>query len=99
MFFTTERMSIVDYIWSPTPTRSKFIFRQPKLSYETNLFLLSFRAAVWYCTIGLLILLVLAIFVTAHWEWKKTHRHEDIKVNFLILGKRFKHIFLKLNKL
>ncbi|KAI8435880.1 hypothetical protein MSG28_004084 [Choristoneura fumiferana] len=79
MFFTTERMTIVDYIWSPTPTRSKFIFRQPKLSYETNLFILSFRAAVWYCTIGLLIMLVLAIFVAAHWEWKKTHRHENMK--------------------
>ncbi|KAI8435876.1 hypothetical protein MSG28_004084, partial [Choristoneura fumiferana] len=75
----TRKMTIVDYIWSPTPTRSKFIFRQPKLSYETNLFILSFRAAVWYCTIGLLIMLVLAIFVAAHWEWKKTHRHENMK--------------------
>uniref|UniRef100_A0A0K8TUD4 Ionotropic Receptor n=1 Tax=Epiphyas postvittana TaxID=65032 RepID=A0A0K8TUD4_EPIPO len=79
MFFTSERVSIVDYISSPTPTRSKFVFRQPKLSYENNLFLLSFRAAVWYCTIALLNLLVLAVFIAAVWEWKKTHGHENEK--------------------
>nr|AST36236.1 putative ionotropic receptor IR75q.2 [Hedya nubiferana] len=77
MFFTTERISIVDYISSPTPTRSKFVFRQPKLSYENNLFLLSFKATVWYSSIAQLLLLMIVIFIVASWEWKKTHRHED----------------------
>ncbi|XP_060802728.1 ionotropic receptor 75a [Amyelois transitella] len=71
MFFTTERMSVVEYIASPTPTRSKFVFQQPKLSYENNLFLLSFRAAVWYSSLALVFIMLLAIFVVAMWEWKK----------------------------
>ncbi|XP_061713322.1 ionotropic receptor 75a-like isoform X2 [Cydia pomonella] len=80
MFFTSERISIVDYISSPTPTRSKFVFRQPKLSYENNLFLLSFRASVWYSSIALLLLLVIVLFIVTIWEWKKTRGHEDKKL-------------------
>nr|WPO56523.1 ionotropic receptor [Leucinodes orbonalis] len=72
MFFTSERISVVDYIASPTPTRSKFVFQQPKLSYENNLFALSFRTSVWYSSTGLIVLLLLAIFVVALWEWKKS---------------------------
>lgn len=71
MFFTSERISIVDYIASPTPTRSKFVFQQPKLSYENNLFLLSFRWTVWYSTVALVFLLFLALLLVAFWEWKK----------------------------
>ncbi|CAG9786220.1 unnamed protein product [Diatraea saccharalis] len=71
MFFTSERISVVDYIASPTPTRSKFVFQQPKLSYENNLFLLSFRTSVWYSSVALIILLLLAIMLVGMWEWKK----------------------------
>ncbi|CAH0397941.1 unnamed protein product [Chilo suppressalis] len=74
MFFTSERISIVDYIASPTPTRSKFVFQQPKLSYENNLFLLSFRTSVWYSSTALIALLLFAIMIVAMWEWKKNQR-------------------------
>nr|QLI62102.1 ionotropic receptor 75q2 [Streltzoviella insularis] len=76
MFFTSERIAIVDYISSPTPTRSKFIFQQPKLSYENNLFLLSFRSTVWYSTLGLIFLLFLALFIVAMWERKRDQLKE-----------------------
>nr|AXF48838.1 ionotropic receptor IR7 [Lobesia botrana] len=79
MFFTAERISIVDYISSPTPTRSKFVFRQPKLSYENNLFLLSFRATVWYSSIALLLLLMMVLFLVTVWEWKKRDEYEEEK--------------------
>nr|QEI46874.1 ionotropic receptor 75q.2 [Galleria mellonella] len=72
MFLTSERIPVVEYISSPTPTRSKFVFQQPKLSYESNLFLLSFRNTVWYSSIALLLLLLLALFSVAIWEWKQT---------------------------
>ncbi|CAK1596060.1 unnamed protein product [Parnassius mnemosyne] len=75
MFFTTERVSIVEYISSPTPTRSKFVFQQPKLSYENNLFLLSFRKSVWYSIVALIVLLFWALLIVAIWEWKK-YNHE-----------------------
>lgn len=78
MFFTSERISVVDYIASPTPTRSKFVFQQPKLSYENNLFLLSFRTSVWYSSTGLLFLLLLALFVVAVWEWKKNAKDTQV---------------------
>ncbi|CAH1645570.1 unnamed protein product [Spodoptera littoralis] len=72
MFFTFERVSIVDYISSPTPTRSKFVFQQPKLSYENNLFLLPFNTTVWYCTVGLVFVIYLVLLLVTKWEWKKT---------------------------
>ncbi|XP_049869366.1 ionotropic receptor 75a-like [Pectinophora gossypiella] len=72
MFFTSERISEVDYISSPTPTRSKFVFQQPKLSYENNLFLLSFKTTVWYSLLGLIFLMFLALLAVAIWEWKRT---------------------------
>ncbi|CAH2260940.1 jg17716 [Pararge aegeria aegeria] len=74
MFFTSERLSVVEYISSPTPTRSKFVFQQPKLSYENNLFLLSFKYSLWIGSGVLLILIYLVLFVVAFWEWRRT-RH------------------------
>ncbi|XP_050346318.1 ionotropic receptor 75a-like [Nymphalis io] len=71
MFLTSERLSIVEYISSPTPTRSKFVFQQPKLSYENNLFVLSFNSSLWYGSIALICLLYLVICLVTIWEWKK----------------------------
>lgn len=71
MFFTTERVSVVEYIAMPTPSRSKFVFQQPKLSYENNLFLLSFKPSVWYSSIALQFILFLALFAVAKWEWTR----------------------------
>nr|AMM70654.1 ionotropic receptor 75q2 [Heliconius melpomene rosina] len=71
MFFTSERMSVIEYISSPTPTRSKFVFQQPKLSYENNLFLLSFKYSLWIGSIALIGLLYLVICAVTIWEWKK----------------------------
>nr|ARO70547.1 antennal ionotropic receptor 75q2-2 [Dendrolimus punctatus] len=70
MFFTSERIPFVDYIASPTPTLSKFVFQQPKLSYENNLFLLSFRTSVWYSIIALIFLVFLVLLIVTIWEWK-----------------------------
>ncbi|XP_072932062.1 uncharacterized protein [Epargyreus clarus] len=75
MFFTSQRMSIVEYISSPTPTRSKFVFQQPKLSYENNLFLLSFQYTVWYSSMAFIFLLFCGLFAVAKWERKKNNRY------------------------
>nr|AOE47995.1 putative ionotropic receptor IR75q.2 [Athetis lepigone] len=77
MFFTFERVSIVDYISSPTPTRSKFVFQQPKLSYENNLFLLPFNTTVWYSTAALIFIIYLVLLIVTKWEWTKmSHKIE-----------------------
>ncbi|XP_045772160.1 uncharacterized protein LOC123872073 [Maniola jurtina] len=74
MFLTFERLSVVEYISSPTPTRSKFVFQQPKLSYENNLFLLSFKVSLWVGSGVLLLLIYLVLCIVAFWEWRRTRR-------------------------
>ncbi|XP_045497539.1 ionotropic receptor 75a-like [Colias croceus] len=80
MFFTSQRISVVEYISSPTPTRSKFVFRQPKLSYENNLFVLSFQKYLWYGTAALIVLLFLFLFIVTIWEWKISGKHSSVEV-------------------
>ncbi|KAG7302862.1 hypothetical protein JYU34_012845 [Plutella xylostella] len=95
MFFTSERASLVDYVSSPTPTRSKFVFQQPKLSYENNLFLLSFRTTVWYSSIALIFLLYLALLAVAFWEWKKNaHQYKQREENASILRAKVSDVVL-----
>ncbi|XP_061377211.1 ionotropic receptor 75a-like [Danaus plexippus] len=76
MFLTGERLSVVEYISSPTPTRSKFVFQQPKLSYENNLFLLSFKRSLWLGSVVLISMLFLFLFLVTVWEWKRTSIHK-----------------------
>ncbi|XP_013169443.1 PREDICTED: uncharacterized protein LOC106119113 [Papilio xuthus] len=71
MFFTLARLPILEFISSPVPSRSKFVFLQPKLSYENNLFILSFRHSVWYSIGAVIIFLFLALFGVTFWEWKR----------------------------
>lgn len=42
LFFTTDRIAVIEYVAMTSATRSKFIFRSPKLSYTENVFLLPF---------------------------------------------------------
>ncbi|CAG9584439.1 unnamed protein product [Danaus chrysippus] len=76
MFLTGERLSVVEYISSPTPTRSKFVFQQPKLSYENNLFVLSFKRSLWFGSVILISMLFLFLFLVTVWEWKRTSIHK-----------------------
>lgn len=76
MFFTTERVSVVEYVAMPTPSRSKFVFQQPKLSYENNLFLLSFKPSVWYSSVALQFIFILALFAVAKWEWMRLKQND-----------------------
>lgn len=70
LFFTSDRVSIIQYIAMPSPTTSAFIFRAPKLSYTDNVFLLPFDNLVWLCLMALV--LVTAVFMTGaiFAEWK-----------------------------
>lgn len=51
-----------------TPTRSKFVFRQPKLSYVANVYILPFRWTVWMSTFLLVIITALALYFVVSWE-------------------------------
>ncbi|KAJ8955116.1 hypothetical protein NQ318_009009 [Aromia moschata] len=71
LFFTSDRVDIIDYIAMTTPTRSKFVFRQPKLSYVTNVFTLPFDTNVWISTVCLVIIGAFVLHLIIMWEWKK----------------------------
>ncbi|KAJ2946159.1 hypothetical protein O0L34_g5090 [Tuta absoluta] len=71
LFITKDRWQELSFIIRPTPTDMKFVFIQPKLSYTQNLYLLSFSPAVWRCLTVLVLLMLLALFAVARWEWKK----------------------------
>lgn len=70
LFMTVERIPIIQYIASPTPTGSRFIFRSPKLSYTDNVFLLPFDNFVWICLIGLAITTAIFLTISVFVEWK-----------------------------
>lgn len=42
LFFTADRVGTIQYLSMTSPTKSKFVFQAPKLSYTENVFLLPF---------------------------------------------------------
>ncbi|XP_055837082.1 glutamate receptor ionotropic, delta-2-like isoform X2 [Episyrphus balteatus] len=77
LFFTADRIKFIEYIAMPTPTRSKFVFRSPKLSYTDNVFLLPFDSGVWNAIIGL-IFVTSAALVFSTWSEFKIKRNKDV---------------------
>ncbi|XP_062533452.1 ionotropic receptor 75a-like, partial [Armigeres subalbatus] len=69
LFFTTDRIPVIEYVAMTSATRSKFIFRSPKLSFTENVFLLPFDNLVWICTTAVIILTSCLLVVTARAEW------------------------------
>lgn len=62
-----------------TPTRSKFVFRQPKLSYVTNVYTLPFDDYVWLSSIFMVIIVGFVLYITVKWEWRKA-KYEKVEV-------------------
>jgi hypothetical protein len=83
LFLTSDRIEIIDYIAMTTPTRSKFIFRQPKLSYVANVFTLPFDGLVWASTCALLLIMAMVLYVVVKWEWKKK-KYVEIAVRVIV---------------
>ncbi|XP_048001456.1 ionotropic receptor 75a-like [Leguminivora glycinivorella] len=72
LFITKDRMPIIEYLSHPIASAVKFIFREPPLSYQNNLYLLPFRASVWCCIGSFVVVLIGAMYVSAYWEGKKS---------------------------
>nr|AST36363.1 putative ionotropic receptor IR75q.1 [Cydia fagiglandana] len=83
LFITEERMQHVEYMSHPMASSVKFLFREPPLSYQNNLYLLPFQASVWYCIASFVMVLIVAMYVSAYWEAKKVkekHKGDDTAV-------------------
>uniref|UniRef100_A0A182XCS1 Ionotropic glutamate receptor C-terminal domain-containing protein n=1 Tax=Anopheles quadriannulatus TaxID=34691 RepID=A0A182XCS1_ANOQN len=70
LFFTTDRIAVIEYLAMTSETRSKFIFRSPKLSYTENVFVLPFDDKVWICVIAVIIVSSVLLLVTLWAEWR-----------------------------
>ncbi|XP_055603749.1 ionotropic receptor 75a-like [Uranotaenia lowii] len=77
LFFTTDRIAVIEYVAMTSATRSKFIFRSPKLSYTENVFLLPFDDFVWLCIVVIIFLASGLLVITALAEWRFPHSAAD----------------------
>lgn len=83
LFFTADRIDVIDYIACTSQTRSKFVFRSPKLSYTDNVFLLPFDFGVWASLGAMIIVAALVLYVAARIEWKSKLVEEPIDPSVL----------------
>lgn len=70
LFFTADRVAVIQYIAMPSSTGSAFIFRSPKLSYTDNIFLLPFDNLVWLCLGCLIVITAASLLIAVILEWK-----------------------------
>ncbi|XP_050074306.1 ionotropic receptor 75a-like [Anopheles maculipalpis] len=78
LFFTTDRIAVIEYLAMTSETRSKFIFRSPKLSYTENVFVLPFDNKVWICVIAVIITSSVLLLVTLWVEWRIAHEEPEL---------------------
>jgi glutamate receptor, ionotropic, invertebrate len=81
LFVTSDRIDVIDYLACTSQTRSKFVFRSPKLSFTDNVFLLPFDQHVWTCTIGLLVLTAVVLFISLFAEYKADIGNVDGRIS------------------
>lgn len=70
LFFTADRIDVIEYVACTSQTRSKFVFRSPKLSYTENVFLLPFDRGVWASLGAMIVIAAFVLYISAHAEWK-----------------------------
>lgn len=96
LFFTTDRIPIIQYIALTTKTRSKIVFQSPKLSYTDNVFLLPFSKIVWICILTMIPIVGISLASVTYAEWKiplKEHvrnffARKYFNINFLYIASK-----------
>ncbi|XP_063706206.1 glutamate receptor 3-like [Culicoides brevitarsis] len=83
LFFTDNRISVIQYVAMTTKTLSKIVFQSPKLSYTDNVFLLPFSRIVWICVVVTVPTIAVALAMVMYAEWKvplKPHDETDVSM-------------------
>lgn len=80
LYITEERLDVVDFLPSMVQISLLFVFREPPLSYQNNLYLLPFKSTIWYCTAGFAIIFIFILYIIGKWEKKKIQYETDQKV-------------------
>ncbi|XP_044733421.1 glutamate receptor U1-like [Chrysoperla carnea] len=68
IFITKERLSAIKFLHATTPARALFVFRQPPLSYISNVYTLPFSGTVWIAQILLTALMGVILYLNLAWE-------------------------------
>lgn len=89
LFFTKDRVPYIDFVATTTPTRAKFIFRAPPLSYVTNVFTHPFDRLVWYSAFLLVAIVTIVTYVIVFWEWKNPRFRQHIENRHGVLRPEF----------
>ncbi|KAJ8873534.1 hypothetical protein PR048_024352 [Dryococelus australis] len=85
LFFTANRLPVIDYIAMTTPTRSKFVFRQPPLSFVTNVFTLPFSQGVWLSSAGLVSVCAVALYCALNREAEQSPSRTGVAWSDVVL--------------
>lgn len=83
LFFTTDRIPVIQYIALTTKTRSKIVFQSPKLSYTDNVFLLPFSKMVWICILIMMPIVGISLALVTYAEWKVPLKEHVRNILFL----------------
>ncbi|KAJ8675667.1 hypothetical protein QAD02_011453 [Eretmocerus hayati] len=89
LIFLHERLEAAQFIGLSYPTRLVFIFREPPLSFENNLYILPFSRSLWMATGILLALILVALILSTKWDWRseriKSSKKPNVSDNMLIV--------------
>lgn len=77
-FMTEERVGLYEFVAMGTPTKAKFIFRAPTLSFVTNIYYLPFQANVWYSLVALVVISCIVIYYTYRISHMRSPQTEEI---------------------
>lgn len=83
-FIVAERTEIIEYLSVSLESWTRIVFRAPKLSYTTNVYLLPFERGVWIAAMVLFAAMTLLLLAAAIGEWKFTKgvEQEDARPRF-----------------
>ncbi|KAK5644622.1 hypothetical protein RI129_005922 [Pyrocoelia pectoralis] len=68
LFLRSDRIPVIDYVGMTIPTRSKFVFKQPKLSYVVNVYALPFNWTVWLSLLFMVLFIVTTLYEAIKWN-------------------------------
>ena len=76
---TIERTPVLEFLTNPTKVTAKFVFRQPPLSYQNNLFILPFSTSVWMCAGAFVLILIAILYINTKWDNKKFEKYNKVR--------------------
>lgn len=87
IFITPDRLPYIEYLSCPLEVKLAFVFRDPPLTYVSNIYYLPFTGVVWICAISLVILSTIIIYVTYLFaKEKKKQNHRFTTSDFMLFA-------------